>query len=387
MPSGIADYSFELLPVVAEAARVEVVCPPGGFRRRVRTPAGLARIDPAEFERAAAHYDAILYHLGNNPQHEFVYDLAQRIPGIVVFHDFVLHHLIAHLYVEDGTDWPAYRDVFREELGDTGERLADLRWRGIGDEFEKFLFPLNAHVARRARAIVVHNLDSAERMGEIAPGVPVRVVPHHAGSPPASVAGVSREDARRLLGLPLDAFLVGQFGYVTRPKQPAAVVGGFAQLAAARPDAMLLVVGADNTGGGLGTLIQRHDLADRVRVVGFVDLPHFYLYLRAVDAVVNLRYPSAGESSGTAARALAEGRAVIVNDAGSFAELPNDVALKVEIDGPQADEVGAHLLRLAGDDAFRGGLEARARTYAHTVLAPARCRDLYMEACRAAAAV
>jgi hypothetical protein len=119
--------------------------------------------------------------------------------------------------------------------------------------------------------------------------------------------------------------------------------------------------------------------------VGYVDLERFYLYLRAVDATVNLRYPSAGESSGTFARALAEGRAAIVNDLGSFAEVPNDVALKVEIDGDQGRQIGEHLTRLAEDEAFRLGMEARAREYAATVLSPARCADLYVEAAAAVA--
>ncbi len=380
MPSGIADYSFELLPEFGGVADVEVVCPRGGLRRRVRAPRGIPMVSPEAFERRAGEYDAIFYHLGNNPAHEFVYELAQRFPGVQVFHDFLLHHLIAHLMVEAGRQWRRYEGIFRDEHGEAGARLADLRWRGVADEFEKFAFPLNRHVARLARAIVVHNLESAERMEESAPGIPVTVVPHHAGSPPPAAAGITREEARRRLHLPQDAFVVGQFGYVTRPKQPAAVVGGFAAVSKLRDDALLAIVGADRTGGGLQRLIDRHYLQGKVRIAGYVDLDHFYLYLRAVDAVVNLRYPSAGESSGTAARALAEGRPLIVNNAGSFAELPDDVALKVEIDGDQAEEVGRHLIRLVDDPPFRAALEAHARAYAATVLDPARCRDLYLAA-------
>lgn len=73
---------------------------------------------------------------------------------------------------------------------------------------------------------------------------------------------------------------------------------------------------------------------------------------------------------------------VIVNNLGSFAEVPNDVALKVEADGDQAQEVGAHLLRLAGSPEYRRGVEARARHYAATVLDPLRCRDLYLSVAR-----
>ena len=103
--------------------------------------------------------------------------------------------------------------------------------------------------------------------------------------------------------------------------------------------------------------------------------------------MINLRYPTAGESSGTLARSLAEGRPVIVNNYGSWAELPSDVALKVEIDGPQEEQVGEHLLHLARDPAFRAGVEERSRAYAHRYLDPHRCRDLYVSFAREVAGI
>jgi glycosyltransferase involved in cell wall biosynthesis len=100
---------------------------------------------------------------------------------------------------------------------------------------------------------------------------------------------------------------------------------------------------------------------------------------------VNLRYPSAGEASGTFARALAAGRAVIVNNVGSFAEVPGDVVLKVEVDGDQAEEVGRHLIRLAEDHEFKASVEERAREYAAAVLDPRRCAKLYLDVARSLA--
>jgi glycosyltransferase involved in cell wall biosynthesis len=380
MASGIADYSFELLPLVRANAHVDVVTPKPGWPRRLRVPAGVARMEPVEAARRvdAGRYDALLYHLWNNPFHEFVYEAALARPGITVFHDFVLHHLVAHLMVEAGRQRDRYTGLLRDQYGEAGERLAELRIRRIATDYEKFVFPLNEHVARASAAIVVHSHDSAERMRAIAPDVPVRVIPHHAGSPPPGLAGVTREQARTRLGLPANAFLVGHFGYITRPKQPAAVIGGFERVAKVRQDALLVMTGADRTGGGLDRLVRRHGLDGKVLKAGFVDLHRFYLYMRAVDATINLRYPSAGESSGTFARALAEGRAAVVNDLGSFAEVPHDVALKVEIDGDQAEQVGVHLIRLATDPPFRARIEANARAYARTMLDPARCSDLYL---------
>ncbi|MGH2683526.1 MAG: glycosyltransferase [Actinomycetota bacterium] len=378
MPSGIADYSSELLPLVAEVAEVEVICPQPGLWRRPKAPPGIPVRPPERFR--PDRYDAIYYHLGNNPWHEFVYETSLRHPGICVFHDVVMHHLIAHAMVESGEEVGRYERLLGMEHGAAGDRLARLKVLAVASDFEKFLFPLSGHVLRRAVGVVVHSLDSRDRLLEAAGDVdvPIEVIPHHAGAPPPQVAGIDRSEARRRLGLPVDAFLVGHLGFVTLPKQPGALVAGFARLYQERSEARLVVVGADNTGGAFERTARRHGVHGAVVSTGYVDLAAFYLNLKALDVVVNLRYPTAGESSGTFARALAEGRATIVNNYGSFAEVPRDVALKVEVDGDQAAELGDHLIRLAREPRLLATLEANARDYARSVLDPVRCRDLYL---------
>ena len=381
--SGIADYSFELLPAIAEKASVVAVSPSPGGGRHLNVPPGIPLISPGEFDRTANRFDATFLHLGNNPHHEFVYRAALRHQGIAVFHDFVMHHLIDFMaFGRKPFRTNFFERVAVAEEGELGHRLTLLRRKMLITEFEKFLFPMNRHIAERAKAIVVHNRDAAERMSALAPGVRVTVIPHNTGIAPPEVAGVTRAQARERLGLPPDEFLVGHFGFVTRPKQPAAVVAGFARLHARQPESMLVLVGEDNTGGGLERLVARHGLTGRVLIAGFVDAPTFYMYLRAVDVVINLRYPTAGESSGTFARALAEGRATIVNNLGSFSEIPEGVALKVEVDGDQAVDVGRHLIRLASDPAFRASMETAARRYAESFLDRETCRDLYLEVAR-----
>ena len=380
MSSGIADYTTELLPYFRAKTDVDVYCPKGSRWKRPTTPAGTTLRDPSEFI-TPRYYDGIFYHLGNNPWHEYIYNQARRRPEIAVFHDAVLHHLISATTIESGDD-ARYEGILHGEYGDRGRRIATLRRNGIHTDYEKFLFPLTAHVAERAHGIVVHSQDAAERIHEQAPHVPLVVIPHHAGEPPPEVEGIDREEARRRLRLSPDAFVVGHFGYITRPKQPAAVVNGFLALHDEFPESQLLMVGADHTGGALERLINQVHLERSVRIAGYVDLEKFYIYLRACDAIVNLRYPTAGESSGTLARSLAEGRAVIVNNYASWAELPSDVALKVEIDGAQAEQVGQHLLHLARDPAYRAGVEERSREYARTHLDPNDCRDQYLEFAR-----
>jgi glycosyltransferase involved in cell wall biosynthesis len=383
VPSGIADYSAEILPVLAEEAEIHVFSPQSGRKRHPRNLQGLEIHPSNRLRRMASQYDAIFYHLGNNPYHGYVYLAARKQPGICVFHDSVLHHLISYIFTEKDPNWDEYRAILREEYGATGEVVVDLRRRRLTSAMEYFLFPLTAHVARRARAIVVHSEDVSEEMAEVAPAIPITVIPHHAGTVPPGMDSVNRETARARLGLPRDAFLVGHLGFITVPKQPLTVLRGFAELVKRRPEAMLLFVGEKQLPGrGLERSIEALGLKDRVRIVGFVDLPTFYLYVKAIDVVVNLRYPSAGETSGTLARALAQGRAVIVNNVGSFARIPSDVVLKVEVDQDQADQVGSHLIRLAQNPPLKAALEQRARLYAATELDQRRCAQLYLEVAR-----
>src|SRR5579871_2437777 len=86
--SGIADYSEALVASLRPLVHLELFSQAD------------PRFDPS-------HFDAVLYQIGNNGAHDFVYEAALRHPGIVVMHESNLHHLIADLTIKRG-DWDAY---------------------------------------------------------------------------------------------------------------------------------------------------------------------------------------------------------------------------------------------------------------------------------------
>src|SRR5437763_14644909 len=83
--TGIAHYSAMLLPALRDRVEVEIVAT--GNRQ------------PATGNR--------IYHLGNNPHHEWIYREALEVPGVIVLHDVVLHHLIVEMTLARG-DAAAY---------------------------------------------------------------------------------------------------------------------------------------------------------------------------------------------------------------------------------------------------------------------------------------
>ena len=112
-----------------------------------------------------ARFDIALYHVGNNPYHEFVYETALRHPGVVVMHESNLHHLIAGITIKRG-DWDAYLRECEYQGGPEALRLrragaasgSGSRLRGRADD------PPPAGIrARRGGAQPLHGGRAARR--------------------------------------------------------------------------------------------------------------------------------------------------------------------------------------------------------------------------------
>ena len=98
------------------------------------------------------------------------------------------------------------------------------------------------------------------------------------------------------------------------------------------------------------------------------------------DVNVSLRWPTMGETSGMAIRALSLGKPLVVSDVGWFAELPDDVAAKVPVDELEVETLTAVLERLAEDDDLRARMGAAAAEYAREEHGLDRVADLYVAA-------
>src|SRR5207247_4009937 len=110
-----------------------------------------------------------------------------------------------------------------------------------------------------------------------------------------------------------------------------------------RPGARLLLVGGEAPGFSV-----RGELPDGVVREEYVEEERLMALMAACDAVVLLRAPTMGETSGSAIRTLSLGKPLVVSDVGWFAELPDEVALKAPVGGDaEVDGIAAALERLA----------------------------------------
>jgi glycosyltransferase involved in cell wall biosynthesis len=321
--SGIADYSALLLPALSARADVSVV-----RRGAKRPPRGT---------------DVALYHVGNNPDaHGWIVDALRRTPGVVALHDFGLHHLVAGMTLGRGQR-DAYLDLLEREHGVVGRLLG----HGVVEkrvpplwESRALDFPLASFVLEHATGLVVHSRYVRDRARGAGFEGPIAVVPH----PAWPVPDVAAE--RVASGL-----VVGCFGVVNASKRIPELLRATAGLRRTREDVTLLLVGPTAPGFDLERRLQRLGLDGRGVVrEDWVDERRLWARMAGSDVVVNLRHPTMGETSGSVLRGLSLGKPLVVSDVGWFAELPNDVALKVPPDRDEVATLTAALELLARDD-------------------------------------
>lgn len=335
LPTGIAQYSRDLLTAVDGRWRVRVVAEPGSA-----TIDGSSTIDVRVAGRRPRVADLpTIYQLGNSAFHSIAFASALRQPGIAVLHDTVLHHgrLAAMLRGRGGGG--DYRGLMRSLYGDAGEQAA--RDITAGRRRELADFPLIEDLVSASRLVIVHSEYARRQILERVPAAHVHRVPMGIPLP----ALVPRDDARRALGLPESAFVVASVTHVNPNKRLPIVLRALRLLRSRIPELVLVVAGSVAPGIDLARQAAAYGVADRVRLLGYVSDAEARLVARAADVCVNLRYPSAGETSASLLRLLGAGRPVLVTNDMATAEYPREAVLPVDV-VPSEDELVAELLHL-----------------------------------------
>jgi glycosyltransferase involved in cell wall biosynthesis len=377
--SGICDYSLDLLPELERRCDLRVVGLPG----EEVSPEVAARWSPAPFAALGEGGRLPLYQMGNNRHHAAVRAAALRLPGVLVLHDFVLHHLLLDRVAGDGASELYPRELAAEHgwVGAAAGRV--LRW-GAVSQAAQFSLPAHSSLLRRQRGVLVHSRWARGMVEEEDAAVRVRVVPMGIPMPPAADAAAAA-DFRRRHRLPLDRPVLGSFGFQTPIKRTAAVVEA---LAAPGLEAVsLLVVGEVAPIVHLEAAARAAGVADRVHVLGFVPFAEFGAAIAATDLCVNLRYPTAGETSASLLRVMAHGRPALVSDYAQFAELPAEVALKVPVGEGEEEALAAALRGLLGDPRRLRAMGEAAREHARREHDPAAAARAVIAACEELAAL
>ncbi len=380
MDTGISDYSEELLPALAnEVGSENITLVVDGYAPTNTAIVGNFRV-AQDSAYVASEFDIAVYQMGNSPAHGYIYKRALRAPGVVVLHELVLHHLVAWLTLNHG-DRAGYVEAMREAYGEEGAVLAEREILGT-DALNRFDYPLSERLIRSARGVIAHSEYVAQAVLAIAPDMPVAMIPHEMPLLPL----VNVRAAREKLRLSENARLIGSFGNLGPMKRTTVLLDAFRTVRAKMPEARLVLVGAASPNFDVEGLLDVFGVRGAVDLPGHVPLADFQLYMAAMDVCVNLRYPTAGETSGAVLRMMAQSKAVIVSRTGWFAELPDDAVAKIDVDDVETEMLGVLLERLLRDEPLRAAMGQNARAYVERVCRVEDAAHEYAEFMRGVAA-
>lgn len=381
--NGIADYAYEIIAELSRRYGSTVACE-DAF---AEVPEGVALVDPMQAFRFITDETLPVYQVGNNADHRFVVQAMRHHPGLVVLHDVNLLYLHQFLGLSEEQ---MLRQLIRSNPFVAPVRASQVARRKMTQRTDYALFPMIEGIVSLARAVVVHShFARTVILRHLGPALAdkVHVIPHFAFDPPAE----TRSAARTRLGLEPDWFVLLTCGFATKVKRYDWVVDALDRLATARRNIVWVQAGPYRGDDfDLEALVARHPRVKAIaRLTGYVSEQDLDGYLAAADVVVNLRFPSVGESSGILARALPAGACCVVSDTAAYREYPSDAVVKVPAMGA-GRSLAATLAALADDPRARERFGSNAKKYASAELSTKRYAERFaavLRSCETAASL
>ncbi|HKP47672.1 MAG TPA: glycosyltransferase family 4 protein, partial [Pyrinomonadaceae bacterium] len=357
-PSGISDYSEELLPQLGKHCEIDLFV--DGFQPANQTiRSSFACFDYSKYPETIAEidkYDAVVYHLGNDHRyHSGIMEIARRHRGIIVFHDFALQDFFLGLSQMRNDPSIYIEEVFACHGEQAAREAAESLVHGAVPSLatRPLDFPLNCRLARGAEGIVTHSEWGRARFAAIAPFVPVAHI-----DMPVNVGGGELQHVDSGSG----TVQIANFGLITPGKGIEQALRVLSRLKADH-DFHYTLVGAPNSFFDVQSLISKYAMQDRVTVTGHLPLEEFERRIALTDIALNLRERTVGETSASLCRIMAAGVPAIVFNVAAFAELPDDAVVKIDQDEHSDLLFETYLRRLIEDAELRRRIGSNARRH------------------------
>lgn len=378
--SGIADYSAELLPYLSKFYEIEVI-----VSQPIIENSWINHHCPIRsikwFENHANNYDRILYHFGNSPFHQHMFDLLHKFPGVVVLHDFYLSGIVHYM---DATGYKP--GCFASELYQShgyhackalqqSSDVSDIDWK----------YPASFSVIQNSKGMIVHSQNSL-KLAEKWYGLDTQdwsVIPHLR----IPDTRAERIYARKSLDIPDDAFVVCAFGAMGPTKLNDRLLNAWLDSKLAKDEKCHLVFVGQNHPGEYGSdllaKIKQAKLEKRITITGWADHKTYHHYLAAADTGVQLRTLSRGETSGTVLDCMNYGLPTIVNANGSMAYIDSQAVWMLADEFEDAELIDALNILYLNQEA-RQKLSINARKVIKEEHDPANCAKAYKQALESA---
>ena len=367
--TGIANYVYRLMPYWAKYFDIDIfVDVPDDPQQEkacelLPNPyGGVFRLE--ELDETADLYDEMIFHIGNNSDfHVNIYKALRRHHGIAEIHDF---DLSAFFYY--GFFLTEEKELFEEALWfGYGKKGSDYYRELVNGLAYDGRYPMTDAVASYAKGTIMHNMWS---LNQCKSPDDKFVIPHASFDIDSVDLTGTAESIKERINWQEGDVVISQMGFVNPNKRFRLVIKAFQMLAGKYPNVKLVFWGKEVENEATN-LIEMLNLSRKAYVMGYLTRDEYQAGLDLSDVVVNLRYPSMGESSGTLCEAFKSGKPVIVSAVGQYMEFPDDVCWKLPVYTNEEEEIYAlsrMLEKMITYPVIRKTIGKNAANYANEVL-------------------
>lgn len=334
--SGISDYSVDIVDELSNYFDIDVFVD-DKYTVECNLADNVKVLHHSLFKRTCHEYKDIVYQMGNSFFHVYMYDYIRKHPGTVVLHDYNMHGVAQAVTLHQGHHGTKqYQQFLLEDYPKSlvNDYLKDLKDGVCGVKI--YEMELNGYIVNHAKKMIVHSEYAKEKLLTKDIARKVKKINSYAKIEPLADCSNSKKQ----LGFQEDEMIIASFGHVHNTKRALPVLEAFKRVSEENEKVKLLLVGKldESIKNVVEGFIHENNLSDRIQITGYTSLESFENYINATDICVNLRYPYNGETSGSLMRILSKGKCVIVNNIGSFSEIPDDCCAKL----PSVDDMGEY---------------------------------------------
>ncbi|HKR14420.1 MAG TPA: glycosyltransferase [Pyrinomonadaceae bacterium] len=332
--TGIADYTFGILPELSKRADVTLWTDRAGWEPELEKYGAVRHYQPENVNWVELNQAELsFYNIGNNHlHHASIWQVSRQSPGIVVLHDVRLHDFFESLYRGHWRDQEGYLALIEKHYGAEGLQIATEFVSARHGDYDLMAqrFPLAGAVIENALGVLVHTQTALDELGSNR--CPRFLVP----LPSAPIIGKTSGNGRRV-----EPHRLIIFGHIGRNRRLDAVLEALSQL----PQQNLFqldIYGEIDDAKTLRQRIAALELKDTVKVHGYAPAADLDEALSVASLAINLRYPTMGEASASQLRIWEHALPSLVTRVGWYASLPEDAVAHVRLDSEVAD-IRSHL--------------------------------------------
>ena len=377
--SGISYHSEDILPYISKEFDVDIFV--DGIQAKSNHMKHQFNIyNIIDYEKRSNNYILNIYQIGNHPVHESILATSEKYPGLVILHDFALHHLYANRYFVKKQNINEYLSLLQSQHGKAARNEAYNNYisgkEGLW-ETDPLKYPMNKDIVKNSIGAVVFSEFSNNQLVQYGYNTPLFRMYLYSGEEDNKINDLIVNNAKKQIGVDKKEVVVASFGFINTHKRPFQLLESFGKLDYSSVKLVFVGELQKEIKKEFYDKVKRLKISDRVIVTGYVDEKLFKTYLLACDINVSLRYPTLGETSGVLMRAFAYGKPSIVTDIGSFSELSEDMLIKVSYQKNEIEEITKALDSLINNKSYRRKLGSHAKAFADSCLTiSSTCNEL-----------